>query len=324
MKKQGIQMIQSGDLDSTKLALSEETAQKWRDDPDIKVRDAFKFQTTTLLMNNSHDLLSKPNVRRGLAYMIDRELVAKQMFAPKPAPKPYPVPYSRSFIDKFAGDIKGDLFKYGTDREKGARLLKEAGLSKQGGQWIRPDGKPTNFLFVSAPAVVLDRGASAISNQLKRLGIGHKFVDKPGSYMWSKGYPNGGYDLVVGPWAQGFHPVQGMSVCFDNNSPPTIELPEEITYPSEIGNMDSEMKSVKPMELVSKIPNMEESDRKGAIEELTWAYNSQLHSYGISQKHMHHTWRTDDWEIPSKDTPGMGQGHASKWAAKAGLIQAKE
>jgi len=325
MKEQGLEMIQSGDLHVLREPLSESDIGRFEQGDEYRVDTKFETQCTALLINHDHDMLGRPEFRRALAYMIDIPQAAQLLFPPEPAAEPFPSPIQQNHIEEFLGDPRDQMLTYETDRERGEEILRDIGLSKQGGEWIRPDGESLDIEFISPPAALLDKGSSIISNQLNSLGITHDLVDKPGSYMWSQGYPEAGYDLVVGPWKSGIHPVQSMLIVYleDNAHPPLINMPEEFSYPSEIGNLDSEEKTINVRETILKMPNMPDSEMNDWIKELTWAYNSQVVSLGISQKRFHNVWRVDEWEIPPLDTTGMGAEQVAKHLPKRGNLAQK-
>jgi peptide/nickel transport system substrate-binding protein len=321
VKEQGIQMIKSGELDTMRQPFSRSTLESFGDN--IRVDSKYRTRSAALLFNQQHPLLSDHRVRRGLAYMLDRERIAQVIFPPAPRLVEIPAGIPRSTIGDVIGDASSEFMAYQQDRERGAELLREAGLSQSGGEWRGPDGGALNFTLISPPAKALDRAASVVSQQLQQVGIGHELVNKPGSEMWSAVFPEGQMDMVPGPWAIGPHPIRAMRRTFVNDNPPNIQIGDEISYPSTVGDLSSSEKTVNPVEMIDQAVSASAEERSRIMRELAWAYNSRLICMDINQKALFTIWNTDNWEIPPLETTGMGVEQIAKHAVKSSFVQHK-
>jgi len=162
--------------------------------------------SAALAFNQKYPPFDKVEVRRALAYLIDRAQVQK-VGAPDSGK---PAEHTSGLIEDAAvqwigADEVGKLNPYAVDKAKAETLLTQAGLKKQGTAWTLPDGKPFTFKL-QVPNGFSDWVAAAknIANQLTDAGIAVETQTSADFAVYQKEmaegkYPAGFWLIALGP-----------------------------------------------------------------------------------------------------------------------------
>lgn len=159
-----------------------------------------------LAFNQSKKPYDNAHVRRGLAYLINREQVTKVASPEGGAAAVTTSGLHQKAAKAWLGDSFAALEPYGLDPAKAERELKAAGMRKQGGKWAMPDGSPWK-LTISVPAPFSDwlAGAKAVTSQLNDAGIDAEVVTTADYPLYLEELAAGKYD--VGFWLVALGPV---------------------------------------------------------------------------------------------------------------------
>src|SRR4029453_10364028 len=126
-----------------------------------------------LAFNQKYAPFDKVEVRRALAYLIDRAAVTKVAEPDSGKPAEHTSGLIEDAAKSWIGDGElGKLNTYAVDKAKADALLTQAGLSKKDGKWALADGSPFTFK-IQVPNGFSDwiAGAKNIANQLTDFGI---------------------------------------------------------------------------------------------------------------------------------------------------------
>jgi len=165
-----------------------------------------------LLFNHSHDDLSKVNVRKAIAHVIEREQVAQNSGAGTNSKVAVDIPCG--LTGNFSGQVEGiwlddvaDRFnRYETDTDRAAELLEEEGYSKEDGTWMTPDGEPLE-LPLKAPAGFSDwvAGAETMVDHLQDFGFESELITKDIGTYFGTDLANSEFTLGLNGWANYDH-----------------------------------------------------------------------------------------------------------------------
>ena len=146
-------------------------------------------------------------VRRALAHAIDRGENGEVSLGESGKGVKFMAGFSDNLVPEWMSEQdQGKLDAYEFDREKAADLLTEAGWSKKGKQWVKPDGKPARYELIF-PAEYADWSAAGqnVAQQLTAFGIG-----VTGRGITESQQPidvdKGNFDLAIQSWGTSAHP----------------------------------------------------------------------------------------------------------------------
>jgi len=171
-------------------------------------------------------------------------------------------------------DFYGQLPSYTErDTDAAAKRFEEAGLTKDGDKWVKPDGSQlTVTLQASSTDVSFMR---TIRQDLGNFGINAE-LDTLGSQVWGK-YDEGSYDAVMG-WVQDQLPVglETRGQMVQGVVWPNGALPEKYEVPPP-GEMDADpSNTVNPRKLSSEFETESMEDHLETTKEMVWAFAYHL------------------------------------------------
>lgn len=162
--------------------------------------------SAALAFNQKYPPFDKVEVRRALAYLIDRGQVQKigEPDSGKVAEHTHGL-IEDAAVKWIGADEVGKLNPYPVDKAKAETLLIQAGLAKQGNAWLLPDGKPFTFK-IQVPNGFSDwvAGAKNIASQLTDAGIAVETQTSADFAVYQKEmgegkYPVGFWLIALGP-----------------------------------------------------------------------------------------------------------------------------
>lgn len=281
-----------------------------------------------LTFNNDHELFGKREVRQAFAYIIDREPVAVKSGGDTKKAVEIPHGTIQELAEEFfPSDVLDKLVAYdGVQKDKAAALLEEAGLTKSGGTWQRPDGgawQPT--LKVQSGASDWVSGLQEIIAQLENFGIQAQMSTVEDSSYWGETLPSSDFEAAMNFWGGGQpHPFFGLRWAFASQTMREFNnFPAEIESPSTLGDPDSDLETINVEEQVEKTAQSSGEETSKLMGELAWVLNQHLSVIPIQEKLEQHFVSTDDWEIPSKDAPVNRIKYPTQWLPRVGKLNAR-
>jgi peptide/nickel transport system substrate-binding protein len=156
----------------------------------------------TLYINKDKYPLNMVEVRRALAYAINRTEVGWVQYTGGCVPSPYVIGFNvpdltrylnQSFIDKYLKD-----FKYEYNPAKAEQILQGLGFRKGAdGVYVTPNGTRLEFTLVTGGTWINAPAAENLKAQLEKVGIKIN-VQVVDSAVWTDMFRNGAYDLTGG------------------------------------------------------------------------------------------------------------------------------
>ncbi len=166
------------------------------------------YSGPALLLNlDKHKELADVRVRRALAHAIDRGQNGEVSLGASGKGVRYMAGFSDNLVPTWMSKADRDkLDGYEYDQDKAADLLTEAGWSKDGKNWMKPDGKPARYELIF-PAEYADWSASGenAARQLSAFGIavtGRGVTEAQQPIDVDKG----NFDLAIQGWGTSAHP----------------------------------------------------------------------------------------------------------------------
>ncbi|MEV0588307.1 ABC transporter substrate-binding protein [Nonomuraea sp. NPDC050310] len=196
----------TGKLDSSGfVAVPADTMAKIKGAPGNVVVKGYSPVAVGLAFNQSKKPYDNVHVRKGLAYLINREEVQKIASPEGGMPALTTTGIHQTAAKEWLGAELDTLEKYNTDLAKAEEEFKAAGLTKKDGKWHLADGKPWK-LSMHAPAGFSDWLAAQenIKSQLIDAGIDAEIVTAADFPLYQTEMAEGKYDtgfwlIALGP-----------------------------------------------------------------------------------------------------------------------------
>jgi peptide/nickel transport system substrate-binding protein len=214
------------------------------------------------------------------------------------------------------------------DIERATALLEEAGFTKDGDQWMKPNGDPFELTLKAASGFSAWRvGTNEATRQLNNFGIDAEFSPVQVSTYLSTTLPNGDFDIgasFVGQ--QVIHPVTDLETAFfgyPSFGPPDINAPEEYAVPMPVGDASGSEETVNARDLLSQIKPTSGEESQSLIKRLSWAYNQTMPTYVVFSSSGFSFLNTENWTAPSEDSMTTEVQYPTTFMLHKGQIQAK-
>ena len=162
--------------------------------------------TAALAFNQKYPPFDRPEVRRALAYLIDRDQVQKIGEPESGKPSKHTSGLIEDAAVAWIGqDAVNKLNPYALDKAKAETLLTQAGLTKKNGKWMLANGQPFTFK-IQVPNGFSDWVAAGknIASQLTDAGIAVEAQTSADYAVYQKEIAEGKY--AVGFWLIGLGP----------------------------------------------------------------------------------------------------------------------
>ena len=289
-----------------------------------------------MVMNFGNKHLARRPVRRAIAYLIDHEelvAVIKGSHGQIYDPHKNSIGMSSSVADEWLSDeFRGNLIEYGlkSNPEKATQTLEDAGYSKDGGNWVGPDGDAIEGLnYLTPPWPIYESIGKYISPKLKEFGIGNKLIVPSSSGFWKSWTETFDFDMCN--WfTNASHPASAFSTVSAAglgkysvhkvaSEPPegctvdrrTPELKQETSeklshslrpeFPTEVGAMglDAETQTLQPFKWTNIMAQtQDEEEVRDLTEKLVWFHNWQLPHIGFYEETKTYWGKTDKFDFP--------------------------
>ncbi|NDL59626.1 ABC transporter substrate-binding protein [Phytoactinopolyspora mesophila] len=198
--------LQAGELDSSHfVAVPEDVVQQIEARPGNEASRTYSPVVAGLAFNQTYEPFDDINVRRALAYIIDREQMVAVSTPDGGTAATTTSGIHQEVVGEWIGDTVGDLDPYAVDLDRAAEELEAAGLSEENGRWVLPDGDPFS-VPIQVPGGFSDWIAAGenIATQLNEFGIDSEIRTSPDFTVYQEEMTNGEYP--VGFWLIGLGP----------------------------------------------------------------------------------------------------------------------
>ncbi|WP_162224274.1 ABC transporter substrate-binding protein [Halorussus salinus] len=257
-----------------------------------------------IMFNHDHEHYGQQNVKQAIQFVIDREKLAQtageKMHVPVEVPCGLPGNFDGSYKE-WLGDSLSDFERYEPDTDRAAKLLREAGFSKDGGTWTDANGKTLSFPF-KIPSGWNDwtAGGQSIVQDLNDFGIEASL--NPSQSYWGDIYGNQEYSVAGLGWADGkLYPYFSLNKLLNGTrSRDILKFPRSAEVPP-IGNPDGETRTVEFEAELQKLASLTGEEAKQKTQELAWVINQHLPMAPLMEK-VDQSWvTTDDWNTTTSD-----------------------
>lgn len=299
------------------------------------------FRTQKFTFNYKNEHLAKLPVRRAIAHLVDLKSIVSAMRQGGTVGKAPEVQTGlRSSIhEKYLGsDFVDKLIDYPaeSDPEQAAKVLKDAGYSKQNGTWVDPDGESFSFDILTQNATIQVNAAKVFNDQLNGFGIKTNLSSVSSSdyyqrlqtyeadifWIWHVAkalwhptayYSNNFYGVEVGDPSSG------------GETGPTGK-PFETTIPESVGakQIEGSGQTIHPAKLMNEMPSAASQEKvKEMTRTLVQWFNYSLPDLVIVEEDSGYWGNTDRFNFPTEDEKTLNTNRPGQFAYKKGWIQSK-
>jgi peptide/nickel transport system substrate-binding protein len=195
--------------------------------------------------------------------------------------------------------------------EEAKRVLQEADYTKEGGNWITPDGNRVKIpIHCSADRGTWVAAARTVAGQLDDFGFKSALsADEPSSY-WET-YLNGNFEkTVMGFWG---HPAARLPffqlwLSLLRKIPgQACHFPvEEASVPMPVGTPDGSTETLNLKKTIQEMERIDDEEQmKENVQTVAWAYNQTLPQLPLLQGVHQAAVTRDEWDLPPKDDAAM-------------------
>ncbi|WP_423747347.1 ABC transporter substrate-binding protein (plasmid) [Haladaptatus sp. SPP-AMP-3] len=279
-----------------------------------------------IMFNHEHKHYGQQKVKQAIQYVIDREQLAQtageKMHVPVEIPCGLPGNFDGSYKE-WLGDSLSGFNAYETNTNKAAKLLKEAGFSKQGGTWVDGSGKTLKFPY-KIPAGWNDwtAGGQSIVQDLNDFGI--KASLNPSQSYWDDIYGNQKYTVAGLGWADGkLYPYFSLNKLLNGTrSRDILNFPRSADVPP-IGKPNGETRTVDFEAELQELAGLTGEEAKQKTQELAWVVNQHLPMAPLMEK-IDQSWvTTDDWNTVTQDDEDAIVDYPQYYLPREGKLTAK-
>jgi peptide/nickel transport system substrate-binding protein len=324
------QGIKTGRQQLAQVAMPEEVRQGL---PDSVVRYEWRaWFGAGLGFQYEDEVFGQRPVRQAIAYAVNSAPVAANAGAvgreAVTLPSGVPGPGRAA---EYLGDVSSSFTNYEQNQERAARLLRDAGFTKEGGTWMRPNGNAFNVpIKVASGQSDTVAGIQTVVGQLQQFGINAEMVTVEGTALYGDTIPNGDFRVVATFWAQSQpYPYYNYEYVWSNNSNQqnAYHWPTEVSgipAPFDAGNDPTTIPTKQLVGELAQAP--EEQEQLDLTRRLAWAYNQDLPIYPLYHQDGGHFINGDGWDLPPKDLegPASPQYDIQYWQIDHGFIKAQE
>lgn len=257
-----------------------------------------------IMFNHDHEHYGQQNVKQAIQYVIDREKLAQtageKMHVPVEVPCGLPGNFDGSYED-WLGDSLSDFDAYEPNTDRAAKLLREAGFSKDDGTWTDENGKTLSFPF-KIPAGWNDwtAGGQSLVQDLNDFGIEASL--NPSQSYWGDIYGNQEYTVAGLGWADGkLYPYFSLNKLLNGTrSRDILKFPRSAEV-SPIGEPNGETRTVEFESELQELAGLTGDAAKQKTQELAWVVNQHLPMAPLMEK-VDQSWvTTDDWNTVTQE-----------------------
>lgn len=242
--------------------------------------DWFRMQKFTFNWNSDH--MGRRPVRRAIAHAVNLTPIVQAMkqAGTNGSPVETQTGIRPSIYERYLGEGWADqLIQYPTDsdNEGATRLMENAGYSKDGNNWVDPDGNSFSLSILTQNAPQQTQATKVFSDQLNDFGLQTEIssVDSTDYYQRLQSYEDDIYwiwHVAVALWhpiayfSNDFYGVLAGNPSSDSDTGPT-GVPFSLEIPEKVGAKEVQNggRTIKPAELMNSLPTastLEETRQK--------------------------------------------------------------
>jgi len=204
-----------------------------------------------MCFNFENEWLSRVRVRQALAHVANRQNVLQALpnISEQNTPLEVPCSLSTGSIERHLGDLAGDFTQYAyqeANTERATELLEGEGFTKEGDQWMTPNGERFELEVASSSSGTWLAHGRAVVGALQQFGVSAQLQQHGETTFWGDVIPNNDYDMVTHAWGGGGdHPY--FTLRNDLTAQARIDVtnqPVEWEVPMPVGNPDGELETV--------------------------------------------------------------------------------
>ncbi|AEH38974.1 ABC transporter substrate-binding protein [Halopiger xanaduensis] len=288
----------------------------------------------SIAFDHDHKHFGQREVRKAIAHVVDREVVAENSAGGGDAKAPVGTPTGivGNFDDSAAEWLDDpDAFEdyAGNNTERATELLESAGFSREDGTWVDADGETLTFEF-KVPAAWNEwvDAAITINQHLQDFGVQTNLVTRDdGVYFGQDLYGDTGFDIAGFWWSDGWtYPYHTLNWNLNSADAKNVyNYSESIELPP-IGDPDGETETLEFApefeELVGMDQDAEETRQK--INELAWAFNYDLPQLPIQEKVDQCFVATENFSVVDDSDPDASVKYPTTYLPRIGKLVAKE
>lgn len=283
-----------------------------------------------LTPNFDESSLDKRAMRQGIMYVLNRKQIVNNAAPNSKIWPKVPTAVSAGEQERYLGDQLSTYETYGADAtmtSEAEAKFKEAGLSKEGGQWVDSSGNAVE-LPILVPSGWSDwvTAAQTAADQLSSFGFKSSIVSKDFGTVLGD-WANGNFTLASFYWLPGgarsafpYFPIAHQLTPEFSGTSGSIswgfEDKTEVTVPSRTG---SGTETVKLKPTVQKLAQTtDDAEAQKVIHKLAWVANQELPMLPIAEKQNQSWVSSKGWDIPPKGSDKYQLEWPSSWLPRQG------
>ncbi|WP_121743484.1 ABC transporter substrate-binding protein [Natronorubrum halophilum] len=287
----------------------------------------------SIAFDHDHEHFGQREVRKAIAHVIDREIVAENSSGGGDAKAPVRTP--TGIVGNFDGSAddwldEPDAFEdyAGRNTDRATELLESAGFSKEGDTWVDEDGETLSFEFKVPAAWNEWVDASITFNEhLQDFGIETNLVTRDDSvYFGQDLYGDAGFDAAGFWWSDGWtYPYHSLDWNLNSwdaqnvyNYPTSVDVPP-------VGDPDGEAETVELAPELEALVGMDADgdDARQKIQKLAWIFNYDLPQLPIQEKIDQCFVSVENFKVVENSHPATSVQYPTTYLPRVGKLVAK-
>ncbi|ADQ07973.1 extracellular solute-binding protein family 5 [Caldicellulosiruptor hydrothermalis 108] len=271
--------------------------------PSLKVKTTTDLSEIALVFNYQKPLFKDVNLRKVIAYVLDKSKVRDVAVWQASTCSPYAHGILKSMESKWISkDTLNKLTKYNTNTKMAEEILKKAGYKKVGSTWQQPNGQPVAFtLSVYGPHSDWVLAAREVVQQLNNFGFKVEMKLIPDG-MRDQVMKSGDYEAAIefGVTWQGYpHPYSGYLRLYEADLYNITKFPSKDKYSTPWGKFS-------PYDLTEQLRDVAQDKKKSmdVVQKLAYITNEYLPIIPLFEKVLpiyYSDKKVTGW--PAKDDP---------------------
>ncbi|ABP65908.1 extracellular solute-binding protein, family 5 [Caldicellulosiruptor saccharolyticus DSM 8903] len=243
--------------------------------PSLKVKTTSDLSEIALVFNYQKPLFKDINLRKAIAYVLDRSKIRDVAVWQAFTTAPYAHGILKSMESKWiTKDTMSKLTKYTTNYKLAEEILKKAGYKKVGNTWQQPNGQPVAFtLSVYGPHNDWVLAAREVVQQLNNFGFKVEMKLIPDG-MRDQVMKSGDYEAAIEfgvAWWGYPHPYTGYQRLYQTDVYNITKFPAKDKYATPWGKLS-------PYDLTEQLRDVAQDKKKSVdvIQKLAYITNEYL------------------------------------------------
>jgi peptide/nickel transport system substrate-binding protein len=301
--------LEAGEFDALVFATAPKTVEEGF--PDHVERIPYVSSAGDTLLFNFDGVFGDRRVRQAITFVINRWTNTHNAKDFVDTIR-YPTGLPNRVMEEWIGEDPEGFYQYGYKETKGdraAELLRDAGFSRDDGEWYTPDDERFSFQIISGSGGTWKLNNQTASATLSNFGIQADARVMEGAAFGER-VQQGDFAMAVNAWGAfggGWHPYNFFSQEFEESDNERQHIdPTSVEVPYPVGDPDGDLQTV---DVTAKINALGEADTSEEAEqfvtELAWIYNQYLPRIPLMNGITRRFISRDGWEFPATDSKWM-------------------